>query len=106
MSDTQFLLKSAGPSDGDGRSARRRFVLNHRPSAISPYALQIPRPTLARLTRKQGHSEFSDISDGGLAEAEVTGGEGTRRGSAKPRIEEKPYGATVRNLAGRAAPEL
>jgi hypothetical protein len=42
----------------------------------------------------------------GLAGAEFTGGDETRRGSARPRNEETPYGATVRNRAGRATPEF
>ena len=63
--------------------------------------------TCSPVARKQGHSQFPDAAGGGgLAEAEATGGARTNRGSDRPGNEETPYGATVRNLAGRAAPEV
>ena len=43
---------------------------------------------------------------GRLAGAEGTGGVETNRDYAMPRIEKEPDGATVRNRAGRAVPEL
>ena len=43
---------------------------------------------------------------GRLAGAEGTGGVETNRDYAMPRIGKEPDGATVRNRAGRAVPEL
>ena len=52
-------------------------------------------------TRKQGHSEFLDLAGGGdWRERRSPEARGIRRGSARLRNEENPYGSTVRNRAG------
>ena len=56
--------------------------------------------------QKQGHPEFSDVAGGGLAGAEITGGAGTRLGSASPEMKKSRMALMVRNRAGGAAPEF
>ena len=57
--------------------------------------------------KKREHSEFPVVTGDGIREKQRSPeARETRRSLARPRNAESPYGATVRNLAGRAAQEF